>query len=152
MRYLLWIMLLFAIAGCGTALPTEMPTAPMPSPIPDALKPENVRKVGPALRRHLLQRGQQVLEAQQSLDAQLESVTVIIQARRDISDELEKRSAAVRSVTPDGIYVITADVPLNAIPALLTLPDLEAIELTQPVSPAVPEPNENGIRRMDDGG
>lgn len=132
MRFLLWVMLISAIVGCATPLPTEAPVAPMPSPLPDFLKPEIVRKVGPDLRRHLLQRGRQALEAPESVHP----VTVVIQARRDITEELESQSAKVRSVTQNGVVVITADVPLTSIPDLLSLPDIETIELTQPVSPA----------------
>ncbi|MFQ5854695.1 MAG: hypothetical protein ACE5LU_03495 [Anaerolineae bacterium] len=136
MRILLWLVLATTIAGCSAPLPAREPAAPMSSPVPNAPRADDFRKLGPELRRRLLQRGRQALEAPETLNEQLRPVTVVIQARRDITEELEDYGVRVRSVTQNAIVVITADVPPAAIPSLLTLPELETIELTQPVPPA----------------
>lgn len=136
---ILWLLFAMAIAGCGTSLPAQEPAALGPSPVPSVIQAEELRKLGPSLRRHLIQRGRQALEAPEPLDQQLRPITVVIQARRDITEELETEGVNVRSVTKDGIVVITADVPLEVIPDLLALSDLKIIELSQPVPPAEQE-------------
>lgn len=116
----------------------------MSSPVTDVPRPDDLRKLGPELRRHLLQRGRQALqqaqdgtlEAPEILKEQLRPITVVIQARRDITEDLKSYGVDVRSVARDGVVVITAEVPPAAIPGLLTLPELETIELAQPVPPA----------------
>lgn len=141
MRILLWLLLVMTIvAGCATPLPAQEMAAPMSSPVPTALRPEHIRKLGPDLRRHLLQEGRRALEAPETLSRELRPVTVVIRARGDITEDLESRGVKIRSVTQNDVVVITADVPPAVIPSLLMLPELETIELTQPVPPA----EENG--------
>lgn len=136
LHLILWLLLAVAVAGCGTSLPAQEPAALMPSPVPSVIQTEELQKLGPSLRRHLIQRGRRALEAPESLDQQLRPITVVIQARRDITEELEAQDVNVRSVTKDGVVVITAEVPPEVIPDLLALPDLKIIELSQPVPPA----------------
>lgn len=133
MRILLWLLLGVMIAGCSGPLSGQKlgPAAALSTP-----RPEEIRKLGPELRRHLLQEGRRALETPQLLGREMPPVAVVIQAHRDISKELEDHGATVRSVVHDGVVVITADVPPAAIPDLLRLPALKAIELTQPVPPA----------------
>lgn len=124
----------------------------MSSPVPNVLRPEHIRKLGPDLRRHLLQRGRQALRPLDELGAsqaqdetlqlpealaeQLRPVSVVIQAHSDVTADLERLGVRVRSVAQDGVVVITAEVPLAAIPSLLALPELMTMELAQPVPPA----------------
>lgn len=133
---MLWVMLVATIAGCATAPPARELAAPMASPVPAELHSEDIRKLGPDLRRHLLQQGRRVLEAPDTLSRELPLITVVIQAHRDITGELNNQGAKVRSVIQNEVVVITADVPPAAIPSLLSLPELETIELAQPVPPA----------------
>ncbi len=151
---LLWLILGLSIAGCAAPLPPPVP-APTSPPEANLPRPDDLRKVGPELRQHLLQRGRQLLEAPETLSEQLRPVTVVIQAHRDISDELEKRGGHVRSVTQNETVIITAEVPPAAIPGLLRLPDLETIDLAQPVPPAQKNQDskmQDKPRRMEDGG
>ena len=170
MRILLCLILGLTVAGCAPPLPPSQP-APLSSPAPNSPRPDDFRKLGPELRRHLLQRGRQALrpldkrrpergeglgtpQAQdealrlpETLREQLRPIPVVIQARRDISGTLEDFGVSVRSVTQDGVVVITAEVPPAAIPSLLALPELMTMELAQPVSPA----GEDGGRKMEGG-
>lgn len=121
--------------GCAPAQfdDGQAPRLPLITDIP-AL--EQLEKVGPELRRHLVERGRLVLQTPTAAELQLRPVTVVIQARSDISPDLVRHGADIRSVTYDGTIIITADVPLAAIPGMLAVPGLEAIELAQPVPPA----------------
>lgn len=136
-RLLLWLVVTAVIVGCAPS--SRHTAAPVSSPGPS----KEFRKLGPELRRQLLQQGRPALETPELLNQQLHPITVVIRAHRDISEELESQGATVHSVTQNGAVVITADVPPAAIPSLLTLPELQAIELTQPVPPA------NGERRRE---
>ncbi|MFQ5340177.1 MAG: hypothetical protein ACE5F6_01390 [Anaerolineae bacterium] len=159
MRILLYLALTLTVAGCVPALPSS-PPAPLSSPAPNVPRPDDFRKLGPELRRYLLQRGRQALrpldkrrperveglgtpQAQdealrlpETLREQLRPIPVVIQAQRDITGTLEELGVRVRSVNQDGVVVITAEVPPAAIPRLLALPDLMTMELAQPVPPA----------------
>jgi hypothetical protein len=132
MWILFWLILSLAVAGCSTPLPAQAPAESMGSPASGKLSAEHIRKVGPELRRHLVLQSRRVLESPQFLN-QLPPIPVVIQARRDITQALESQGGRVRSVTRNGVVVITADVPPAAIPNLLVMPDLETIELTQPI-------------------
>ncbi|MFQ5594392.1 MAG: hypothetical protein ACE5HA_09605 [Anaerolineae bacterium] len=136
MRFLLCLILSLTIAGCATALPPPPPAPFSSPPAPSAPRPDDFRKLGPDLRRHLLQRGRQALEAPDTVGEQLRPVPVVIQAHSDITDELERLGVRVRSAIQDGVVVITADVPPATIPSLLALAEVMTMELAQPVPPA----------------
>jgi hypothetical protein len=129
------LALLLSSIGCGP-VPLDDSRAPRLPSLTGIPGLEQLEKVGPELQRHLLERSRLVLQTPTSAEGQLPPVTVVIQARRDISPDLAQRGANIRSVTRDGTIIITADVPLPAIPGILALPGLEAIELAQPVPPA----------------
>lgn len=140
LAFLLFVILL----GTACASPSGEGLGPPPTVIPPSgvPQPSDLTKMGPELRRLLLERGRQVLGESRSRREALERISVTIRARRDITPELIARGVEVRSVTSDDVAIITADVPPAAIPALIALPDLETIELTQPVPPASEETHE----------
>ena len=140
LAFLLAVILMSAACAAPPAeKPGSLPSDATPSSLP---QPTDLTKIGPELRRLLLQRGQEALEEPQRLPQILEHVSVTIRARRDISPELVVRGARVHSVVADEAVIITADVPVAAIPILIALPDLETIEAAQPVAPASEERDE----------
>ncbi len=140
LAFLLAVILMSAACAVSPAeKPGPLPTIATPSGLP---QPSDLTKIGPELRRLLLQRGQQALEEPQRLPRILEYVSVTIRARRDISPELVVQGARVHSVVADEAVIITADVPVAAIPTLIALPDLETIEAAQPAAPASEESDE----------
>jgi hypothetical protein len=106
-------------------------------------------------REALRQAQDEALQSPETLSEQLRPIPVVIQAHSDITEDLKSHGARVRSVTRDGVVIITAEVPPAAILGLLALPELKSIELAQPVPPAEGgggRKMENGGRRMENGG
>jgi hypothetical protein len=108
----------------------------MLSPIPSLPGQAELRKLGPTLRRNLLQQSQRAIQSPEMLSSELPLISVVIRASQDISQELESQGALIRSVTQNRVFIITADIPPAIILTLIKLRDVETIELAQPIPPA----------------
>ena len=140
-RLLLLLLLSGTVVACGTSGGEGFgppPTVARPSGVP---RPTDVTKMGPELRRLLLERGRKALERPQTLRKALERIPVTIRAARDVTSDLVKLGVRVRSVTANDVVIIAADVPPAAIPAIIAMPDVQTIEATQPL-PLAPEEND----------
>lgn len=115
-------MLLALIIALGACAPPERQTPPPPAE----------SKLDAPLRALL--RGEPAGNLVQVTTVQgVEMVEVLIQARRDISPDLQSLGAQVRSVINNETTLISADIPVNAIAAIAQIPDLVSMRASRPV-------------------